>query len=231
MAPYAVGIFFQANTVKGYEAWDKTGVVANELSTRFAKISYGPLGLVCESPVDPKDYLLQVRVNVQHILLSFLPRARFDTIQRESVNRVEWIAKATNVTEFSRLGLRTQLIWGRESEEQASHEIRDRFLSVQMHGWSALGVVQSGELALNVEIEDLIARVALQPAKRNPDEKTASNLEESAPEFGIMLDVDIAKNGNTYYTDLQSYFRRCERVLYEHIIPHIERQFEGGIVT
>jgi hypothetical protein len=231
--PYLAGEFFQANTAKGYEAWDKAGAVANELSGRFRSIPSGPAGLVCESPLDPKDYLQQVRVDAQHISLSFRPGTQVGTSRRDTARLVEWVAQTINVAMFSRLGLRTFVVWGRDSLEQAGAEIRDRFLPVHLQDWGSVGDVQAAELVLTVAADDLRARVVLQPIQR----KTPVGTEISggvgaddadAPPFGILLDVDIVKNGSIYYTDLQSYFRHCADLLNERILPHVERQLRGA---
>ena len=241
--PVLSAAYFQADTIKGYRFWDQTGVVANHYVDRFQTIEYiAPGTLVCARPRDPGDDLGEVRVNPHAIWLSFRERSALDHIAREASGQVDWIARACDVTDFSRLGLRVLLLWPANGSEEVVDLLASTFMQVQRQGWQEFGDIVGGEFALFLTSDRLAIRVSFSPIQNVTTSWSArapgSNVqapsesvippERRLPDFALQMDVDLADNNPADPLDPRHHLERSIRMLETKLIPHVATILTGG---
>jgi len=233
--PVVSAVFFQADTIRGYRFWDETGVLANEYSTRFQSVNYGPPGvLYCSNPKDPGDMLLELRVSPSNIWLSYRAGISLARVQQESGRLVDWIARAIYVTQFSRLGLRVHMLWGSASLDQVIGKLRSRVLQTQHQGWDDLGNVTGGALTADVTRDRLTARFSLAPVQ-NVETQIQTKVpgiepppvipEIQLPDYSIMLDVDVVDNHTTDSIDVKPYLGQAIAFIDNRLVPFVARRF------
>ena len=227
MEPFFAAFFFQANTVKGFEAWDKAGFIANAHRERFQNVIYGPLGLILSKPTDAQDHLLEMRVDPQIIHLTFSAETAWDDVIREAARRTEWITRAISVTTFSRLGLRLYLVWPASTKIAAGHLARACIYGESESRWSGLGVIGNSELTIEAEADTLKLKLSLKAVERaqadpqDPDAVSADWIFRNTrfPEYGVMMDADVYSIRTRSSVDVQSFLRSCRDYITDRIIP------------
>lgn len=241
--PVLSAAYFQADTIKGYRFWDQTGVVANHYVDRFQTIEYvAPGTLVCARPRDPGDDLGEVRVNPHAIWLSFREQSALDDIAREASRQVDWIARACDVSDFSRLGLRVLLLWPANDAQEVVDLLTSTFMQVQRQGWQEFGDIVGGEFALFLSSDRLAIRVSFSPVQnvttswsaRAPGSngqtprETVIPLERRLPDFALQMDVDLADNNPADPLDPLRHLERSIGLLEKKLIPQVAAILEGG---
>jgi len=239
-APTTSAIFFQADTVKGFKFWDETGLLANSYVGRFQSIDFRPdfrpPSLIALSPTDPADPILELRINVQNIWLSIRPTLSWPTVRQEIVRMVDYISRAISVTQFSRLGLRINLLWSGESLEQVINIQRSRILRVQ--DWGAVGEVTGGEFVVNLKSDRLTARVAIN-AVQNVQTLFATRMpgqileppvpDTSRPDYALMLDIDLVDSSPSDSINVNPHLNRAIHLLDDKVVPYISNLIMGEL--
>jgi len=236
--PVMSAMFFQADFVKGYRFWDETGLLANSFVGRFQAIDYRgdprPPSLVALNPSDPADVLLEVRINPLNAWFSLRPNISWTIVRVEIERAIDYIARTIAVTQFSRLGLRINLLWGRDSIEEVVEIQRSRIMRVQ--DWGTVGEVIGGELVVNIKDDRLTARIAVSAvqnvqtlfATRMPGQTIqppAPDVEQ--PGYAVLLDVDIVDNALSDSINVNPFLNRSIQMLEEKIEPYMFNLIEG----
>ncbi|HZU11773.1 MAG TPA: hypothetical protein VFB58_02960 [Chloroflexota bacterium] len=232
--PVVLSVFFQANTVKGYRFWDEAGLLANKYVERFRRIDYGsiPHTLTCAVPADPADWLTELRVSPHSIWLSYRAHVPWVTVRQETSGQVDWIARAIGVTQFSRLGLRINLLWEQEGQEQAVEAVLSRILHIQERGWSQLGTATGGSIVETFTADHLEGRIEIssvmnvqreerllvggEPAQATPEL-------DDLPSFGVNVDVDLARHGSIESLDVKPHLNRSVKYIENVLTPFMTR--------
>lgn len=236
--PVTGRVFIQADTILGYQFWDHAGVVANRLAQRFQSVGFDQSrsGLTCFAPSDLQDKLLEVRVSPQQIWLGYREGVDHTTVRQESAELIDWIARAINVSRFSRLGLRLSIYWGGESEDEVVAIVRDRVVRSQEAGWSEVGAVGSGELVIHLTSELLGVRAALSAARNVLTEITTrfpgidaveAPKPQILPEYSVVLDADLYDNRTTDSIDVKPHIGRSLEFFDRKLLPFVSKLVVG----
>ena len=242
--PIVTGVFFQADTVKGYRFWDETGVLANHFADRFHSVSFStPEGLVCTLPKHPDDHIQALRINTANIALAFRPDTDWDrhgaawvAVRQETPKLVDWIARATYVTRFSRLGLRVILLYGGEALDVVHAVQRSAILKLQNTDWSSLGTITTGDLVLSIEAHHLMARIALDTVQvqgtarlvSTPGTPQAMPDLPNIPDVAVRLDADLVDKSPGESIDVKPHLNHAITYLYERVVPFVTQRVSGG---
>jgi len=230
-------VSFQANTVKGFRFWDEAGLIANKYVDRFRAINYGniPQTLVCAAPSDPGDYMMELRVSPYNIWIAYRAMVSWVTVRQETSRDVAWIARAIDVTQFSRLGLRVSLLWHGQDREHVVNTLLSQALNVHEQDWAQVGRATGGELVVHLEHDKLAVRLWMSPVvnvRREqhvtiPGSEPPPHMEEEIlPDFAISVDADLADTRITESVDVMPHLNRSVKYLQESLIPFISRMLE-----
>jgi len=233
-------VFFQADTVKGYRFWDETGLIANKYADRFQIINYGNVQgtLTCAAPRDHGDHLTELRISPYNIWLAYGPRVSWVTVRQETAKEVDWIARAIGVTQFSRLGLRTSLLWPGDDQDQITDLLITRILHTEEKHWSTLGNVTGGNFILFFTSSRLAGRLEISPVMnvRREERVTLPGQDvtlppagvEPLPDFALNVDIDLADTRPGDSVDVKPHLNRSVEYIESVLTPFITRLLEDN---
>lgn len=232
-------LFFQVNTWRGYRYLDLAGVVMNAFEDRFKTMEVGVAGLSMADPVDPGDFIREIRVTSEQIWTHIRPRTPWTTVRHELPVVIDRIARTIEVQGYRRKGLRAYLLLPVSAER-----FRDRLtvVSGQSASWASLGTVTGFAAVAVLSYEQFKVRLQVRPARRvstgSPAQAdpviedqggTHVEAESDLPAEVALFDVDFYDDRQTPDLDVKAHIGHSVRFFDERVTPFAERVLEGLI--
>ncbi len=218
-----VDSFFQANTVRGHRYLDDAGKIMNRWDSDFPNKDVGIAGLLMRNP---KATMRELRVDNRTIWIHFNFPKTVKQILELSINTTEEICEIIDVKQFSRLGFRLHFVYAIGDPSTMIDEIASKMFNstcwqmIKNHG-SASGF----DFAVPLSTKGASITLHITIIKKKPEVEAPKDF----PESGILFDVDIFRDGNSYLDDMRRFMKSAKKWVDEEL-PIIEKTLLEGII-
>jgi hypothetical protein len=214
-------VFFQVNTIKGHRYLDDAGKIMNRWDSEFPNKDVGIVGLLMRNP---DTMLRELRVDSRTIWIHFSLPERLRQVAELSVGITTEICGILEVTQFSRVGLRIQLIYNMDDVAGENGRVTNNIFV------PALQAVTEGrqpgdefEFTINTGTKQNPVTLRVAAVEKKSEAKTPAGF----PEHGLLVDADIFQKQTSYLDDLKRFMRSAQDWI-DNELPTIEDAILGG---
>jgi hypothetical protein len=190
----------QVNTIRGNRYLDDAGKIMNLYDSAFPEKRVGLDGL---HMVNRDAKLSEMRVTIDRIWLGFTEADTLQYVIDHAARVTDEVAKIIEVTEASRFGIRLEHLNPADDAEAAVHRLAKAIYTdaLRPDTWE----ISSLEAMVEVRVAKVNVIIRVRPVRRDPRVE-----ERSLPEFGIMIDTDIFRQGNPLsLSELRKFLREA----------------------
>jgi hypothetical protein len=201
--------------VKGHRYLDDAGKIMNHWDSEFPTKEVGLDGLLM---TNPHAILRDLRIDNRTIWIHLrLPEAVKQVVDL-SMNITEQICEIIDVKQFGRLGLRLNFIHDLgDSSNMLDIVGSNLFSSECLQLAKTAGSGGDFDFALLLGTKDVSLNLRVATVRKKPDVK----LDKELPESGVLLDVDIFREGTSFLDDMKR-FGRLAKDWVDDELPKIE---------
>jgi len=225
MKSLLIDVFCQADMVKGWRYLDDAGKIMNRWDSAFPDKTVGVDGLTMRN----KDEVFEtLKVNPLVIWLHFSVPEKLEYVVDVSRSTIEGVSEILGVSQYRRIGLRLQYFHGIERARlgAAVEQVGRNLFASRWGGDGATSGISpfNFQFIMRVAEEPVEVKLRVGTGRMRPESRGATGM----PEEGILVDVDLSRQGVLDIADLGGSMKRATDWVAAGL-PDVESRVLGGV--